>query len=212
MRISSMSAAAAIAAVGLMSASSASAAALARTSSALLGAPSPVTVTETLCTETDADGCVMALPIDPGTTAASDGEASFDPFGFGGDTSDGIALSSIWTTAVSTPTWSNIAGTNTWVIPGCVAGVCENGAVPEQIGIWAAPGFTLVGADLLQYNIYDSNGSLSDIVSLYNDASGTVNISFNSIVPEPSTWAMMLLGFGAVGAVARRRPRTAIAA
>ena len=30
-----------------------------------------------------------------------------------------------------------------------------------------------------------------------------------SWVPEPSTWAMMILGFGAIGAVVRRRARTA---
>ena len=106
----------------------------------------------------------------------------------------------------------NIVGTNTWVIPSCVDGICENGPVPEQIGVWSAPGFTLIGADLVLYNIYESDGSLSDVISIYNDASGTANISFNSLVPEPSTWAMMLLGFGGVGAVARRRARTALAA
>ncbi len=32
-------------------------------------------------------------------------------------------------------------------------------------------------------------------------------ISFAAVVPEPSTWAMMLLGFGVVGAAMRRRRR-----
>ena len=31
------------------------------------------------------------------------------------------------------------------------------------------------------------------------------NVAVNSAVPEPATWAMMLLGFGAVGFSARRR-------
>ena len=45
---------------------------------------------------------------------------------------------------------------------------------------------------------------------------GFDNITFGSAtpgrgaVPEPSTWAMMLLGFGAVGAAMRRRRKTAL--
>lgn len=46
----------------------------------------------------------------------------------------------------------------------------------------------------------------------YGDNSGTLNVTANAIqptgaVPEPATWAMMLLGFGAIG-VATRRKRT----
>jgi hypothetical protein len=50
-----------------------------------------------------------------------------------------------------------------------------------------------------------------------NDGAGVrfMNMSFNSVdtpvVPEPSTWAMMIAGFGLVGAVARRRIKTAVA-
>jgi hypothetical protein len=33
-----------------------------------------------------------------------------------------------------------------------------------------------------------------------------------SIVPEPSTWAMMLLGFGGIGAIIRRRRQTFVTA
>jgi hypothetical protein len=38
------------------------------------------------------------------------------------------------------------------------------------------------------------------------------NLAFTASVPEPATWAMMLLGFGMVGAVARRRGKAALAA
>src|SRR6516162_520593 len=50
-----------------------------------------------LCTEDPAAGCIVQLPVS-GTTmiVASDGEAGFDPWGFGADTSDQVALDSIW--------------------------------------------------------------------------------------------------------------------
>nr|WP_309642845.1 PEPxxWA-CTERM sorting domain-containing protein [Phenylobacterium sp.] len=33
------------------------------------------------------------------------------------------------------------------------------------------------------------------------------NVSISSAVPEPATWAMMIIGFGAVGGVARNARR-----
>ena len=59
--------------------------------------------------------------------------------------------------------------------------------------------------------------------SLSADAAGTTNTSPNGLritlgniaavgtVPEPSTWAMMLIGFGAVGSAMRRRRRSGMA-
>lgn len=41
------------------------------------------------------------------------------------------------------------------------------------------------------------------------DAFETANFAVTAAVPEPATWAMMLIGFGAVGATMRRRRRTA---
>lgn len=38
------------------------------------------------------------------------------------------------------------------------------------------------------------------------------NVSVRAAVPEPATWAMMLLGFGAIGATMRRRRMNALAA
>jgi hypothetical protein len=160
-----------------------------------------------LCTETDAGGCVIQLPITGSTIiVASDGESAFDPFGAGYDTSDGISLDSIWV-PVSTPTWVQLPGTNTWVIPACDVSDCEDANIPEGIGQWAAPGFTLT-IPTVYFGIYESDGSLSDLITLYNDDTGTVNISFNSsVVPEPASWTMMLVGFGAMGTMVRRRTR-----
>jgi hypothetical protein len=179
----------------------------------LFGAGSAAAAIQFLCTETDSGGCVMQLPLTGTTvTVASDGEQSFDPFSSGGDTSDGIQLDGIWV-GLHTAGWNLIPGTNTWVLPACDGnGVCENGNVNEPIGQWIAPGFTLTIATQV-YGIYESDGSLSDLVTVFNDNTGTVNITFNSnAVPEPAAWGMMLVGFGAVGALARRRNKVALAA
>lgn len=39
---------------------------------------------------------------------------------------------------------------------------------------------------------------------------GTISFSPTAAVPEPATWAMMVLGFGAVGFAMRRRPETRV--
>lgn len=41
---------------------------------------------------------------------------------------------------------------------------------------------------------------------------GLSDISFSTAVPEPASWAMLIAGFGLVGAVARRRQRMAVVA
>jgi hypothetical protein len=61
---------------------------------------------------------------------------------------------------------------------------------------------------------FSRDGAVHDIrgVSIWNDdvtGFGLANIRFNvaSAVPEPATWAMMLMGFGAAGYSMRRRRR-----
>ncbi len=51
------------------------------------------------------------------------------------------------------------------------------------------------------------NGNNSSTGSL----GGTVTINAAPAVPEPATWAMMLMGFGAAGYAMRRRRRPALA-
>ncbi|MCY7279726.1 MAG: cistern family PEP-CTERM protein [Sphingomonas bacterium] len=62
-----------------------------------------------------------------------------------------------------------------------------------------------------------ANVTLTDFIVRYQSLAGAgnagsgVGISVNA-VPEPATWAMMLLGFGAVGVAMRRRRRVALQA
>jgi hypothetical protein len=59
-------------------------------------------------------------------------------------------------------------------------------------------GFSLASAQDVNFYFKDS---------FYADNRGGVSISLNKMaaVPEPATWAMMLVGFGALGTVMRRR-------
>jgi hypothetical protein len=48
---------------------------------------------------------------------------------------------------------------------------------------------------------------LGHIVGFYTNADGNT-VGFETSVPEPSTWAMMLLGFAGLGFLAYRKVRT----
>jgi hypothetical protein len=75
-----------------------------------------------------------------------------------------------------------------------------------------------IGQDIDAYFHFDAPGgflsangnSISyDLVSSTAKGSGKITYFYEPLtrtVPEPATWAMMMLGFGAVGTVLRRRP------
>ena len=150
----------------------------------------------TLCTEDPGTGCVIQLPVG-GTTiyVASDGETPFDPWGSGLNTSDGIALDSVWQFDsgagwVACPGCTNppFAGANIWVLP-------EGG--PEAIGYWDAPGNSW-SVSSFTYTILEPDGSISDTITIGNfGPGGDAAIAFRSGVPEPGS--MFLLGSGLLG-------------
>jgi hypothetical protein len=63
-------------------------------------------------------------------------------------------------------------------------------------------GITATGGDTITSIAFDTNGS--GVADLRQLRLGGVAAA----VPEPATWALMLLGFGAIGASMRRRRRT----
>ena len=88
----------------------------------------------------------------------------------------------------------------------------DNGGV----GFYAAtiPNYYSPAEPNTAFNVYGNGGS-SGILS--TTASYDVNTSFNgtytiSAVPEPVTWAMMLIGFGGLGAVMRTQRRKQLSA
>jgi hypothetical protein len=74
---------------------------------------------------------------------------------------------------------------------------------------------TAVGATVGYDSFFQADSSISVTQRLYdnaggveaNDALGLVT-RFNDAVPEPASWALMILGFGGVGSVIRRRRET----
>jgi hypothetical protein len=147
----------------------------------------------------------------PGThyLVASDGESSFDPFGAGYDTSDGINLSGVgysWDQAADS-IWTSL-GNQTWVLPANLSSIgcgVENSTTCEPMGHFISPSAWNPAA-LGTYVILEAGGGFSDIITTYNDANGFANITFSSDpMPEPSTWAIMMVGVFGMGAALRRR-------
>jgi hypothetical protein len=81
--------------------------------------------------------------------------------------------------------------------------------------IFVAGSSAIVGGTAYTLNQFSFRRTLGDSVSAFaptpggdtNDYAGSISFSA-AAVPEPGTWAMMLLGFGAVGYSMRRRRTT----
>jgi len=140
---------------------------------------------------------------------ASDGESAFDPFGFGADTSDGLNFGAVpfqWFQAADS-TWTQIAN-QVWVLPAAL-GPCgnENEPICEPSGHFISPTPWNPGA-IGTWLILDDTGNLSDKIITFNTGQGAELRFFSDptfTVPEPATWAMMLMGFFGLGAAIRGR-------
>jgi hypothetical protein len=66
-----------------------------------------------------------------------------------------------------------------------------SGAAISGMSTWLGQSFASLGLDPGTY--------------VYSSGLDTVTVNIGGAVPEPSTWAMMLLGFGALGVAMRRR-------
>ena len=58
---------------------------------------------------------------------------------------------------------------------------------------------------------YIAGGQMKTIISLNTDHQAFA-YAWTAAVPEPASWAMMIMGFGAIGATLRRRRAAAVAA
>ena len=170
-----------------------------------------------LCTEDPANGCVAQIPTSaPPLFVASDGEAAFDPFGFGADTSDGIQLNSNWKPlnnngAFNAGFWTQIPGTFTWVLPATIPNCgSENEPTCEPVATWFFPGAKWVPGTPSVLQMLEVNGTISDVIDVNNfGPGGSAEITFISNVPEPAS--LLLLGSGLLSlvGVARKRMKQA---
>ncbi|WP_296594940.1 laminin B domain-containing protein [Phenylobacterium sp.] len=81
------------------------------------------------------------------------------------------------------------------------AGAFYTGSPTSMSGAVSAEAFQAIMADLEQVQIFGDWGPGRDRVTLDNVALADAAAA----VPEPATWAMMILGFGAAGTMMRRR-------
>jgi hypothetical protein len=153
-------------------------------------APAKAAAPIILGTEDPANGFVGNLLASsfPGTAylVASDGEAHFDPFGAGFDTSDGINFSGVpfvWN-QWHAGTWTSL-GNQTWVLPASIPGCgAENEPTCEPVGAFWSPNAWNPAA-IGTYLILESPGdtgtlhgtaNISDEIITWNDANGVAHL------------------------------------
>jgi hypothetical protein len=78
-------------------------------------------------------------------------------------------------------------------------------ALTPQFGLLLLGDFT--GTSTSQLRLLFSDSAMADTISSANGFSGSITYDYTpaAAVPEPSTWAMMILGFAGVGFMAYRR-------
>ena len=152
----------------------------------------------------------------PPLDLASDGEDAFHPFDITHDVSDAVRLNPIWSqdAASSWEFWgADLNGNQVWDLPAAVPG-CGNENEPkcEPTGIWDAAGFFWT-VPAQGFTIWETDGTLSDVIIIGNTGpGGSAQLSFYSDpslppIPEPSTWAMIALGFAGLGLAGHRARR-----
>jgi len=135
-------------------------------------------------------------------------------------TNSGHTASGSLTTATAAP--SLVTGITGTADGQAITGLSSFASADNQL-FATTPFFDFSGLSFLAngvaYNVYGSgglgylftsteypSGSAPDTAA---DLLSTNRVTLRSSVPEPATWAMMLMGFGAIGAAVRRRTRTA---
>jgi hypothetical protein len=167
-----------------------------------LAAHDPVTLIDANCISvTDSAGCLFLGNADAHTTPYI--QAAYNAV-----RTPGISLGFVLETGglQTGPNWSI-----TFDDPGMLSGTWTllNGTSADFLGVKANGGFTLfslandsTSGTWSTAGIPDGNHALSHL-TFWNDG----GLDPNGGVPEPSSWLMLIAGFGLTGAIARRRAR-----
>ena len=105
-------------------------------------------------------------------------------------------------------------GGQTWVLPASTDCGSENEPQCEPVGHFISPD-PWVGSAIGTWVILEGpQGGISDVIKTFNNADGQAELLFYSdptlsSIPEPSTWAMMVIGFAGLGYAAFYRSRKA---
>src|SRR5262249_31244552 len=130
-----------------------------------------------LGTEDPNGGFVGGIP-GANIIVASDGEASFDPFGRGIDTSDGIQFGTLGWTFTGQTGW--VGDGVTWVLPADLTSIgcgVENEPTCEPLGQWFLAGGVFANPGV--FTILSAEGTVSDTIILANVDGGAL-VSFTS--------------------------------
>ncbi|MEN2787296.1 NF038132 family protein [Sphingomonas qilianensis] len=116
--------------------------------------------------------------------------------GFGLPANDSVLTPATTAIVSGAPVWSQLGGSS----GSCYAAGCGYTG-------WIGSQYTLAGAGAYQLRFGVTNVGDTAYQSGLAFAGVTINNVPVGAVPEPATWAMMLLGFGLVGGVMRRKIR-----
>jgi hypothetical protein len=178
---------------------------------------------------TDVTGTLGAGPSAPeivhftgDTTAAGDendvmlqqgaGQAELSGATISGNTTEGLISGDIFLTDNAGMEWIELAffGLTGTSIDFSLSGLAADGVTPEEFAFnflldgsgSARYAFDAINGEVITNLAYTINGGSADGLRQVRIASSTSGVP---PVPEPATWAMMLMGFGAAGYAMRRR-------
>lgn len=149
------------------------------------------------------------------TVTGSTGLNDPDPAAAGGVvTVGGITTINYGQNPISSPTFTGsfslnnpVSGLYSIVIATSTPGVTFDGATLTGMGNTYTLGLFPDDTSLKLFPTLIDAGDYMFSFAGHSSSSGTLtgNVTISAAVPEPGTWAMMLLGFGAIGLTIRRR-------
>lgn len=111
--------------------------------------------------------------------------------------------------AVDTGTWIDFDGLDILTRVSATTGAVDGNAAANRFNYTGTiNGLTIGAGQVFSFRFVDLDVAGADLGLALDDLSVTATTNATPAVPEPATWGMMLIGFGAMGYVMRRRRAT----